>query len=129
MVQLGKYKPKSFLQASIQIAQNNQVELYSVLINLLEQLPQTLNDKCKRIEARSEWQRNYGNLWLEQLREAMMQYRNIGHDWKFTDIQKQQLRRYRDANKLLVDCLNCCNRISITTKNMIEENLFSLKVN
>ena len=119
-------QPEPFLKASIQIAQNDQAELYSLLANLWEQLPKPLSKKIKTIEARSKWQKQHGNLWLKQLRKAMIQYRNIGHDWKFTDIQKQQLRRYQDANKLLVDCLNYCNKISINTQIIIEEKLFTL---
>ena len=119
-------QPEPFLKASIQIAQNNQAELYSLLANLWEQLPKPLSKKFQTIEARSKWQKQHGNLWLKQLRKAMIKYRNIGHDWKFTDIQKQQLRRYQDANKLLVDCLKYCNKISINTKSIIEENLLTL---
>jgi hypothetical protein len=36
----------------------------------------------------------------------MIKYRNIGHDWQFTDEQKSKLEEYYDANLLLAQCLN-----------------------
>ena len=35
----------------------------------------------------------------------MIEYRNIGHDWQFSESQKELLQNYYDANQLLVDCL------------------------
>lgn len=31
---------------------------------------------------------------------------NIIADWQFSEEERQQLRQYYDANRLLVDCLN-----------------------
>jgi hypothetical protein len=36
----------------------------------------------------------------------MIEYRNIGHDWQFSDQQKMLLRKYHDANLRLAECLN-----------------------
>jgi predicted NACHT family NTPase len=44
--------------------------------------------------------------WTEDLRQIMIKYRNIGHDWQFTDEQKAKLQEYYDANLLLTECLN-----------------------
>jgi predicted NACHT family NTPase len=40
------------------------------------------------------------------LREIMIKYRNIGHDWKLTNSQQAKLQEYYDANLLLANCLN-----------------------
>jgi predicted NACHT family NTPase len=39
----------------------------------------------------------------------LIQYRNIGHDWQFSDEQRQKLQQYYTANKLLVDSLKSEN--------------------
>jgi predicted NACHT family NTPase len=59
----------------------------------------------------------------EQLRAVMIEYRNIGHDWQFSDEQKQLLQQYYDANKLLVDCLNTDCYVSREVRQEIEETL------
>lgn len=41
-----------------------------------------------------------------KLRLMLIKYRNIGHDWKFTERQRYLVQQYYNANKLLVDCLN-----------------------
>ena len=46
-----------------------------------------------------------GNRWINQLREALIQYRNIGHEWQFTRQQLNRLAQYYNANILLQACL------------------------
>ena len=53
----------------------------------------------------------------------MIQHRDIGHDWQFSDEQKALLRQYYDANKLLVDCLNSDCYVSREVRQEIEEGL------
>ena len=36
----------------------------------------------------------------------MIQHRNIGTNWQFSDEQEEVLEEYYDANLLLVQCLN-----------------------
>jgi predicted NACHT family NTPase len=43
------------------------------------------------------------NQWQSNLREVIVQYRNIGHDWQFTQQQRDTIRSYYTANKLLVE--------------------------
>ena len=68
------------------------------------------------------WQAN-GQAWLMQLREVMISYRNIGHDWHFSYQQMKGLRQYYDANKLLVDCLNRADDVTPAMRSHIEETL------
>jgi predicted NACHT family NTPase len=68
------------------------------------------------------WQRN-GQAWVEQLRAVMIEHRNIGHNWQFSDEQKELLQQYYDANKLLVDCLNSDCYVSREVRQEIEETL------
>jgi len=70
------------------------------------------------------------NWWLDkgkdletELRSLLARYRNIGHDWQFTEAQKEKLQQYYDANRLLVECLNsdCC--VTEATRQYIEDTL------
>ncbi|MBD2244883.1 hypothetical protein [Nostoc sp. FACHB-888] len=49
-----------------------------------------------------------GQKWLDKIAEVMSNLPriNISADWQFSEQEKQQLRQYYDANRLLVDCLN-----------------------
>ncbi|WP_293350425.1 MULTISPECIES: NACHT domain-containing protein [unclassified Microcoleus] len=67
------------------------------------------------------WLNTDFNNWLYRLKIETIMYRNIGHNWEFSQECKSQLRQYYDANKLLVDCLNSCRNISPTMRAHIEE--------
>jgi predicted NACHT family NTPase len=60
---------------------------------------------------------------VEELRCAIIKYRNLGHDWEFNDSQKQLLHQYYEANKLLIDCLNSGGNVSPEVREEIEETL------
>ncbi|MEG4205355.1 NACHT domain-containing NTPase [Microcoleus sp. Pol7_A1] len=70
-----------------------------------------------------EWWEAKGHDWTQQLINVMIKYRNIGHDWQFSEQQKSLLRKYYDANKLLVDCLNSGCNVSPAVRQEIEETL------
>ncbi|MCG5058693.1 MAG: NACHT domain-containing NTPase [Limnoraphis sp. WC205] len=70
-----------------------------------------------------DWIQSDGEKWKEQLRRVMIQYRNIGHNWKFNDEQKELLQQYYDANLLLVECLNSDCYVSREVRQEIEETL------
>jgi predicted NACHT family NTPase len=65
------------------------------------------------------WIENKPN-WTEDLRQIMIKYRNIGHDWQFTDEQKAKLQKYYDANLLLANCLNSECYVSREVREEIE---------
>ena len=70
-----------------------------------------------------EWWKAKGQDWTQQLRNVMIKYRNIGHNWQFSEQQKSLLRKYYDANILLVYCLNSASNVSPTVRQEIEETL------
>lgn len=73
----------------------------------LEQKLQELRDQLRegRSQDFQQWLQAHGTTWTTKLRAIMIEHRNIGHDWKFSDEQKQLLQRYYEANKFLVECL------------------------
>lgn len=68
------------------------------------------------------WQVN-GQAWTEQLRAMLIEHRDIGYDWQFSDEQKKRLRRYHDATLLLVTCLNGDCYVSREVRQEIVETL------
>lgn len=94
-------------------------ELRRVLQELNDQLPNPYGDTKK---FRNWWQAN-SQAWTEQFRSVMISHRNIGHDWQFSEQQKELLKQYYDANKLLVDCLNSGCEMTPTVRQEIQDTL------
>jgi predicted NACHT family NTPase len=76
------------------------VDFIAILQNLRQQVPDQSD-----FTARQEWREQHLTDWRKQLRAAIIQYRNIGHDWKFTELQRDNLKKYYFAYRLLHDCL------------------------
>jgi hypothetical protein len=53
----------------------------------------------------------------------MLRCRNIGHQWQFSDKQKEVLKQYYAANELLVDCLKVPCEVTPTVREEISETL------
>jgi len=93
-------------------------ELQRKLQQLRDQPPPT-DDQ----ESYINWWKDNRQTWTEQLRETMIQYRNIGHDWQFTEGQQKLLEQYYTANELLVTCLNSDCYVSLEVREEIEVTL------
>jgi len=95
----------------------------------LQQLRDQLYDSAytNRIQewwrSEREWWNAKGQDWTQQLINVMINYRNIGRNWIFSEQQKSLLRKYYDANKLLVDSLNSGCNVSPAVRQEIEETL------
>nr|WP_242043589.1 NACHT domain-containing protein [Leptolyngbya sp. FACHB-671] len=92
----------------------------SELATQLEQLRGFLPRNSKEFW---QWWQTKGEQWVEQLRQVMIEHCNVGHDWQFTEAQQQQLQRYYDANKLLVDLMNIEGAVSDSVRAEIEDTL------
>lgn len=95
-------------------------ELERKLRELQKRMPDTSQENQKNAE---QWWLANGKAWANQLRAVMIEYRDIGHDWQFSNAQKKRLQQYYDANKLLVDCLNSDCYVSREVRQEIEETL------
>lgn len=89
-----------------------------------EEFFSTFTDKkVKQIDATQVSKAEFLN-WVKAMRKVMIEHRNIGHDWQFSEEQKEKLQQYYDANKLLVDCLNLPDiYLSREVRQEIEETL------
>ncbi|HEY9901048.1 MAG TPA: NACHT domain-containing NTPase [Candidatus Sericytochromatia bacterium] len=100
-------------------AANLEPKLGQALQELKEQLPDLNGDEWKF----KQWWQGHGRVWTEQLREVMIQYRNVGHDWEFSQQQKEVLKQYYNANLVLVDCLNSDCYVNREVRSQIEKTL------
>jgi predicted NACHT family NTPase len=89
------------------------------LTQLKNQLP---NSDANRESVEQWWQVN-GQPWVSQLRAIMIERRNLGHEWCFSQPLQQQLEQYGNANKLLVECLNSNCQLTPEVRQAIEQNL------
>ena len=92
----------------------------SKLVNALEELREALPTESSEV---LQWWETQGVPWTQQLRQVMIEHRNIGHDWKFTNTQKEQLQRYYDTNKFLVELMNIGGAVTDSVRAEIEDTL------
>lgn len=98
------------------------LDLSPLLISCLRQLKNKLPTSNHLKELENWWSSN-GIQWIAQLRQVMIGYRNIGHDWQFSKEQKQKLQRYREANKFLVNLMKINGAVSEECCTEIEDGL------
>jgi predicted NACHT family NTPase len=114
--------PKSIQAVDIATAYklifNSAPKLAESLQYLKEQLPEQKGDE----EVLRQWWQANGKAWTEQLRYVMIKHCRIGHNWQFSEHQKEFLKKYYNANKLLVDCLSSC-KVSSQVRLEIEATL------
>lgn len=107
------------LERALAHARGLEPMLTRALQQLKEQLPDTGRD-AKRFK---QWWSAHGKTWTEQLRAVMIEYRSLGHNWQFSERQKEAIKQYYVANSMLVDWLNsnCC--LTHMVREEIEETL------
>ncbi len=115
----GAIDPALSLAHDILLVPVVEPELMQALQELKKQLPHSDGDK----EIFRQWWQANGQVWTMELRQIIISYRNIGHDWQFSKQQNSLLRKYYDANKLLVYCLNSGCNVSPAVRQEIEETL------
>ena len=93
--------------------------LYQRLQTLKERFP----DPAQYSYAFKVWWEQNGKEWIVEYRQVLIEHRNIGHDWQFTEEQSDKLNHYHEANKLLVECLKSDCYVRRETRQEIEESL------
>ncbi|MGV0029426.1 NACHT C-terminal helical domain 2-containing protein [Phormidesmis priestleyi] len=89
------------------------------LLSLAEQRPSI--DDATTFE---QWAKNYGQAWVSQLKNLLIQYRSINHDWKFSTYQIALISQYCQNIDLLIKCLNLPDSfISRSLRKEIEDTL------
>jgi predicted NACHT family NTPase len=96
---------------------------YTDLVQSLQQLKDRLPDSSENNHDFEHWWKANGRKWAEELRAIMIEHRNIGHDWQFSEDQEELLQQYYNANEMLVDCLNSDCYVSREVRAEIEDSL------
>ena len=107
-----------YLNLILEINYDSRLNL--ALKDLKRQIPSP-NDDLESLEEWLRWETR--QKWMREFRDLMIEHRNIGHDWQFSEAQKEQLQQYYNTNKLLVDCLNSDCYVSREVRREIEETL------
>jgi len=91
--------------------------------NSLQQLKNQLPNPDEDRESLTQWWQVNGQAWASQLRAMMIEHRNIGHEWHFSEGLQQRVEQYGNVNKLLVECLNSNCQLTPAVRQEIEETL------
>ena len=70
-----------------------------------------------------DWWAANDNDWSKQFKSILNNYRGLGNNWQPNIKQKEVLKNYYDANKLLMDCLNSNTSVINQLQQEIAESL------
>jgi predicted NACHT family NTPase len=102
------------------IKEYQQLKYITPLIDELKNLKQYFHSISGKESDSTKWKDEI-YYWQQKLRAAMIKYRNIGHDWKFTKQQNESLKKYYFANMILKDCLESECYIDLDTRKYITD--------
>jgi hypothetical protein len=113
------------ISATIQQAIDKVILLASrpELKNSLQKAKAQLPDPDEDVSTLTQWWREHGYSWNQQLRNIQIQSLNLGFDWQFSESQIMLLDQYYQANLLLADCLNSDCHVSPYIRDEIERTL------
>ena len=95
-------------------------ELAIQLRHLRNKLPSASESNWQEFQG---WWKDKGATWIDDLRQVIDRHQCIGHDWQFTDKQKQQLQSYYDVNRFIVELLEIPGAVGDEMRQEIEDNL------
>ena len=95
-------------------------EFLRSLQHIKNQLPSNEEENSELFD---NWWIDNGMAWGEQLRNILIQYRNIGHDWEFNEEQTEKIKTYFNTIDLILDCMNSGCYVSREVREYIEETL------
>ncbi len=61
--------------------------------------------------------------WTQQLRAVIIESRDFGRNWQFSDQQEELLKQYYAANQLLVNCINSGCEVAPEVRQEMEDTL------
>jgi predicted NACHT family NTPase len=90
---------------------------------LLQKLKAELPNLDRDLEKVKAWWGDAGKAWIEKLTSGIDKYSRAGVHWQFSKDQKQAIKDYYEANKLLADCLNSDCQVTPAVREQIENSL------
>ena len=109
------------INQSIKLAKECNYGFYIALFKIHEKFP--ISPQYLERDKLLPWFQENGKAWTNDFRQAMIQHRNIGHDWQFSEAQKTILEQYYRANQLLTQCLHQDCYVSPEVRQYIEKTL------
>lgn len=92
-------------------------------VEQLEQLKTQLIDIAVDQENLQQWCQSQGKIWLHQLQQTLLQFRNIGQDWQLEVDQQEILQRYYRSSLFFVECWQHIPRPSREMHQILEAGL------
>ncbi len=102
---------------------NNLLNKNQIIAKIGLNLPDNIDDTPWTFEQLTSWWNTIGKDWANQFREAIIEKRNIGHDWQFDQVDIRLLTEYENSNLLLLKCLNSDCYVSREVRQEIEDTL------
>ncbi|MBW4663286.1 MAG: NACHT domain-containing NTPase [Chroococcus sp. CMT-3BRIN-NPC107] len=93
-------------------------QLEGAILQLEKQIPWVDNGE----KFKQWWEANNYN-WTEELRALTISHRDFGYRWDFNYHEWDKLKKYYEANQLLVSCLRTNSYMSRSVRQKIENNL------
>ncbi|MEM7065979.1 MAG: NACHT domain-containing protein [Cyanobacteria bacterium P01_B01_bin.77] len=83
----------------------------------------TLRQELNPDTASLRWWLEQGRSWIVRLTSTMKRFRDIGHDWNFTQEERVLLERYFYGSKLLENCLNKVCYVKRELRDLLHKNI------
>jgi predicted NACHT family NTPase len=71
----------------------------------LQTLIESLIDATQDLTTLEQWCQTSGDEWMRELRQLLIEHRDIGYLWQFNATQHEQLQRHYQANLFFMRCL------------------------
>jgi predicted NACHT family NTPase len=121
---LNRARARAAVSINYYLADTLKLAEDSGLKNKLQELYNRLPDDWSNLEEIRQWKlANEGQLWVEDLREIMIDYRSISSVPDFTVNQRELLKQHYQSNLFLWECLNTDCYIDRNVREQIEETL------
>ncbi|MGK7939926.1 MAG: NACHT domain-containing NTPase [Crocosphaera sp.] len=114
---------KSFLNLCFTLEFKNKDPKESQFFHELSQLKRQLPCPEQEESYIINWWKTQGKEWVEQFRNLLIKYRQIGYDWQLNDQERNLWNSYYQGNVFLVECLQSEGNISKQIKKEITESL------
>lgn len=92
------------------------------LIKLSQELRKSLGSNIVNM-SKKQWKEQILKRFLPKFREDMIAKHNIGHDWKFNNIESRLLKKYYSSVLLLFNCLSIEDRVDSSLRDSIIRDL------
>lgn len=92
---------------------------------LLGKAIELLPDFTSKREIIDTWWSENSNEWTITFRGLLQEKYNIGYDWNFNPHQRSILKKYYNANIMIMECLNSDCYLTVELREEIKKNLFA----